>query len=363
MSSDQRIAAVVGVEFDNGAAGRAAYQAPLEGSREVLFPLVKHNVAGITTNLYVQNAGAEATTITIALKRANGNPACTAFVTMKPGRAYAYDAGVQQDCGLQPGFVGTAVISSTTLSVVAMALEAGNNTALAYNGLASDQAGTEVAVPLVLHNARFASTTRFAVQNSSNSASANIEVRYMASGPGNSCTQTTTIPASRSLDLNASSFLASTPACQGTNGWAGSATFSSNVPVVANVHVAAQRDTAAYNGFNRTRATGRAACPLVFHKHNDWTSEITLMNVGATPATITCTFSNSTQTATQANVAADQSVTFNLGDSSTVNLPAGYRGSAICTAQPGQGSPRTIVGVVSSYNTLGTAALYDCINY
>lgn len=356
VKTDQKIAAGIVVAADDGAAGYAALEGTNTGATSRFFPRVTYQVGGITTNLYVQNVGEEATTLTYEFKSATDpNGSCSASATVPPNGRYVIDEAVQSQCGLLPGFAGSAVISGTNSPLVATALDLGALTASAYNGFAPEEASTEVVFPLVTRNSPYGVTTRLSLFNPSTTDPANVELSFVKSGLTASCTLQLTLAPGPNREQNISTHLA-TPACQGNDDWEGSAILISNLPIVASAHIFGQRDTAAYNGFNMAAVTDKIAFPLVMHNHDGVTSAIVIMNGPFDTTTVTCTFTGSTETATIPDLHPNESAIVALDDSSVVNLPDGYVGAATCTTQPNQ----PIAGLVSFDKV---QALYSGVNY
>jgi len=121
-----------------------------------------------------------------------------------------------------------------------------------------------------------------------------------------------------------------------------------------------------------TVATTKAVCPLAFNKNpgNDWISGIQAVNVGSAATNVSFKLvkaglnpagagnSATMQGGKFNNIAAGAGISAVLyQDTPTI---ASFEGAVFVQSS---GQPIAVVSSNTNYNTLGTAALYDCINY
>jgi hypothetical protein len=368
VESGNQIAAIANVLGNNGAYG-ASYDGFSAGATTVNVPLVMKNNYGISTWLNVQNTGASDANVTIAYKPGS----CTSTATIKVGAAATFDQGAD-GCLTNP-FVGAATVTSNnSVPVAVTVMQVTSSSAglkpslLAYNGFTT--ASTNPVMPLVT-SGYYNSGTGIQIQNTG-SASTSVTISFTPSGgsfPGAACTQTKTVAAGVS-----ETFAFPMPAACLTNaGSAGSAAFvgsasvtgnTASVPLVGVVNqVTIGSSTAgAYGAFDPAGATSKVSLPLIMDNNYGLFTGFSVANVGTQPTNISCSFSGSTHVDTQSNVAPGAAMT----KVQNGVFPAGYVGSAICTATGGDAK---IVGVVNELNpatvipTEDGLSVYEGITY
>jgi hypothetical protein len=225
-------------------------------------------------------------------------------------------------------------------------------------------------MPLVIGN--FVNTdTGIQIQNVGGS-STSVTVTYSpaAGNPGNTCTETKTIPAGQSANFGVGNVFPATNAClQGTGGspnpakgrFVGGARVTSNsnsqsLVVIVNQAVIGGAQSSAYAGFNPGTATNKVSIPLIVKDlslggGNLLFTGFNLANVGSSTASVTCTFSNSA-VANNFTIAPGAVVNAVQNGGSSA-LPGGYVGSATCTA----GASAKIVAVVNEVGGPGDSLL------
>lgn len=230
MAADQPLAATL---VQNPPSGSTVKVRPLstgfsEGGAQTLLATVRKNDLNEHTVFVVQNAGTCTANAAIKFYNTSATLVHTINQTLEPGAGVHVDTGVVSALGST--FNGSVVVDGTcttsgTPSFVSSAMELGfgsNNFARAFEG--SNQGATTVYMPSALcAYGSPASTTYYAVQNTSLTTSTNVTVTYSngksetkSAGPGAKA-----------------SFSGCGPVGQPTN-WIGSATITSSAtPVVA----------------------------------------------------------------------------------------------------------------------------------
>jgi hypothetical protein len=225
LSSDQPVAATM-VQISTGA-GTLVKNRPLAngssaGTSNVLLATVLKNRFDSTSRFAVQNAGASAASWTIKFFDADAAGALIHTINeanIPPGAAKYYDLG--EIIQIPSNFNGSATIEAPGGSVVATVLELSTSgvNASAFEGTSGGS--TTVYMPSALCNAFGGQNTAYAIQNTG-ASTANVTVAYSNGG-------------SQSANIGTGA-KASFIACQATganmNGFSGSATITSNQPIV-----------------------------------------------------------------------------------------------------------------------------------
>jgi hypothetical protein len=156
ITSDQDIVAAV-VQVSSSSA--LAYNGFTQTSAEPLFPLINANNAGFITGISLQNAGNQATEVTVSYTPSTAGTACTETQTVQPGEAgfFAVNAfsssGSGENCADGETFVGSAQVTanSTNQQLVAIVnqLNLQTNKGGAYAGFDSGAGTSTVVYPLI----------------------------------------------------------------------------------------------------------------------------------------------------------------------------------------------------------------------
>lgn len=264
ITSDQPIVATI-VQLPQGTSVR---NRPLsngfgsnDGSNNVLIATVLKNQFNQTTKFSIQNADASSVNVTLRFFAVgSATPAHTVTFSLNVGTARFFDAGTISELGAS--FNGSATIEATG-KVVATAIEAttdGSFKVSAFEGVS--QGSNTVYMPSALCNfGANQQRTAYAVQNTSNSNTANVTVTYKDLNNNTVATQTAGIlPGGKAsfLTCNASGI---------PNGFNGSAIITSTgAPIVAIGKVAANSSIAPAFGTAFVGASGGAqklAAPYV----------------------------------------------------------------------------------------------------
>lgn len=336
ISSDQEIAAITNVLGDGFDFG-ASYGGFSAGAASVNLPLIMKDNYDYSTWFNVQNAGSADTTVTVTY----GGTSCTETATIEPGAAATFDQATNS-C-LASGFVGAATVTADSGgSIVATVIETGVSTLYAYNGFTGSS--TEPVMPLVQAN-NVGYQTGVQIQNTG-SSSTSVTVSYTPAGTGTACTETQTIAAgeSETFALYAMSLPGSTSTtCTFGQHFIGSGEVTGNTTDQGLVAIVNQTDFidkgSAYNAFDPASATTTLVMPLIMDDNYDYFTGFNVQNSDTSTIDLTCTFSNSSQTVTATLDPGEALNHLQLGV-----LPAGYVGSATCTADG------NILGVVNELN-------------
>lgn len=332
ISSDRDIRAIANVLGNSGAYG-ASYGGFTAGATEVALPLLMKANSGFSTWFNVQNTGSSATDVAISYSDGT-TAACTA---LQPGASCTLDQANEAHAN---GWVGSATITSDE-PVAATVMQVGPTTLFAYTGFTSGS--QNIAMPLInANNAGF--ITGVQIQNMG-SASTSVTVSYTPSAAGTACSETQSIPANSSRTFALTAFTAG-GSC-GSGRFVGSARITANstdqelVAIVNQLNIGANKG-AAYEGFDPSSATDSVVMPLIMDRNSNYFTGFSVLNVGTTSATVTCTFDNSTHTESQ-TLAAGAAMTPIQNNA----ISDKYVGSAVCTAD----ASGSIVGIVNQLNT------------
>jgi hypothetical protein len=292
LSSDQPVVAtLVQISADPDVMNRPLSNGFESGSPEVLLATVLKNKFDATSIFSVQNASSGAVDVDITFYNAD-NPAAPPIMieqnNLPAGAAKYFDMGQipQIAAGV---FNGSAVVkasvtgTSTPANVVASVLELGTNNgnASAFEGVTGGS--TTVYMPSALCNAFGGQNTAYAVQNTSQTTSANVTVNY-----SNGATANAVVPAG-----GKQSFVACN-ATGMTQGFSGSATINSvgaDIVVIGKVY-----GTGLYTAFlGATEGDQKLALPYVRWTQSQWfaggrqRTYIAIQNVGTPLAAGTVT--------------------------------------------------------------------------
>jgi hypothetical protein len=394
-------AAAAVLTVNNSARTADAYAGINVPSQQLYGTLIFNKHANFESTLICQNTGGAATSITAELyKTGEASPRVTLTANnVETNNSVVWDiadnATVQSAWPGGAGEYGYAVFSSS--NEIACVLDnqrmASPYVQSQFNGVPSSAyAGIDLRVPLVFNGHGSSSSNSKGLKWNTgislvniNSAPADVSVTYTSGAYTNTC--------SKQIPGNGSDVWYAPEVGTGPDGWncpsgplqwsyPGGPTFGS-LQVTSSVGILAIGNSNRYDsgeglgagysslGATPTGLTNKAVCPLAFNKDpgTDWISGIQVANVGSVATDITCKMvrANTDPSATGASVTITKS-NVGPGDSATCYFPEEP------TALPGFGgvvfveaTNASAVIVASSsntnYSTLGSAALYDCINY
>ncbi|MCL4487655.1 MAG: hypothetical protein M1570_05940 [Chloroflexi bacterium] len=355
VSSDQQLAGTVTAA--NTSTGTAyasdAYSAVTNPSTSVILPIIMSHLGVWNTAIYVQNAGSANTNVTVHYV-GSGAPADTTITNLPPNMT----AVVDQASLSTTGFNGSAVVSGAqNLAVIVEEYKTTGGVLVAYNGLASSDAGQTVYMPGYIATGVWA--TDFTVVNTTGSL-ANVTVKFSGfSGQLNG-----SIPANGSAYINPragvipSGWSGTSP----TSGYYGAATVTSsqNVVVVYNISNSfggPGNSAIGYTGFSSSKAALTKVVPLIENMYSTgWVTTFSVQSVDGTPANLTLTYSpakgscNGSCTKTYNMTSTDAGAhTFN--QASDGHISAGFLGGVTIT------SNKNIVVIADQNNA--TASQYQ----
>jgi hypothetical protein len=333
ISSTQPVAAIVNV-LGNGTEHAASYGGFTGGALAVNIPLIQKNNYGINSFFNVQNVG---TTGDANVTVTYPGTACTEDAVIPQGAAHKFD---QSTNTCLPDGPGAATVTSDK-DIVATVMQVQSNSSglqaalLAYNAFATS-GSTAPVMPLV-SSGWYGSITGIQIQNTGGT-STNVTVTYTPSDgfPGVECDETKAIPAGQSVTFGLSTGNLLPAACRslqsGYNAFIGTAevtanSASQNLVAIVNQINSTNAQAASYAAFDPASGTTTVNLPLLADRNYGIFSGFSVMNVGDDDATINCTFSDSTVTA---------SGTVGPGESLTAvqqnAIANGYVGAATCTS-------------------------------
>lgn len=340
IESTEPVAAIANVTGGAWNAYNASYAGFDSGATTVNIPLLFANNFGFNTFFNVQNVGTGAADVDITYS--DGTSSLNNAI--EPNLAKTFDQSLETH---SQAVFAASVTSSEPVVVTVMEVGPDNQPMLfGYNGFTSGHANP--VMPLVQAN-NFGYTTGIQVQNTG-AGSTEVTVSYTPSTEGTACTQTKTIAAGASETFALTAWdSADTDAdnnCANGQSFVGSARVTANsagneLVAIVNQQNFATFMGASYSSFNPDNATASVVMPLIDQGNYGYFTGFNVMNVGQQATSVTCTFSGSSFTASQADLqpgAAMTAVQYGtaLGD--------GYVGSAVCSAT---GGDQQIIGVVN----------------
>lgn len=346
ISSDKRVAAVVNVLGNNGAAA-ASYVGSSSGNTTVSLPLLMKGNSGFDTWFNVQNVGTSNASVTITY-----SDGTTASATISPNTSKTFNQAAETH--------SQKVFSATLTSnqpIVAAVIEESSSVMFAYSGFTGGSP-TPVMPLINANNAGY--ITGMQIQNVG-SSSTTVTVSYTPSSAGTACQETQTISAGGSATFALAAFAnGANSNCAAGQRFIGSARVTSNStnqPLVVVVNqLLPGRNGEAYNGFDPANATSKVVMPLIMDRNSGYFTGFNVMNVGSTSTTVTCTFTG-TSYSVSATLAPGQALT----DIQNGKIADRYVGSGTCVASGGG----KIVAVVNELGPSGTAdqlLVYEGIN-
>lgn len=220
----------------------------------------------------------------------------------------------------------------------------------AYTGFTGSGAAKPV-FPLINVQPNINFQTGVTILNSGNTATS-VTVSYTPeTGSGAACTETQDIPARSSKTFALEAFAYNAPHrpgedCTNAPKFVGSAKVTGNStdqPLTAIINQLGAANGGAYGSFDPADATNKVVFPVVMaHNSGFWTG-FTVTNVGADNTNVTCTYSGSTKTETQNDLAPGQAMIRNQPATFTEK----YVGSATCT---GSNPAVPLVGIANEVN-------------
>ncbi len=353
VSSDRKVAAIANIEGDSQKYW-GSYTAPSAGSSQVALPLIMKGNYGFSTWFSVQNTGSANTDVLVTYS----NSTTETFAGLKPGAAHTFN---QATGSLPSPFVGSAVAAATTAGgqIAAVVLEVGPSTLHAYEGFSG---GSKLPIMPLINENNYGYWSSAAIQNTGGAATT-VRVNYTPSAAGTACYEQRDVAPGQSKSFAMYAFVYNESPADPTyqsncakgvkfigSGMVVSNTANMDLNVIVNQNNldSTQNKASAYDAFNPADATSKVIFPLVMDRNYGYWTSLTVVNAGASQTAVTCTFLNSTRTASK---------TLNPGealeDVQLNQLSSGYVGAATCSAVGGDAK------IVGTLNELNTTAGYN----
>jgi hypothetical protein len=328
VSSDQPVAAISNILGNNGAAS-ASYVGTGAGSTQLLLPLLMKGNSNNDTWLSIQNTGSADASVSIAYSSGtNVGP-----TIIKPGAAKTFSQASESHSIA----VFSAIVTSNQ-PVAATVIQESPSVMYAYTGF--NGGSTNPVMPLINSN-NAGTVTGVQIQNAGSQAT-DVTVSYTPSLFGTACTETQNIPASQSRTFTLFAFAnGANSTCTPGQRFVGTArvtTNSASQPLTAIVNQLGPIFAEAYGAFDPATASSTVVFPLIVQRSFDF-SGISIMNVGNSATSVSCTFSGTSFTVPATNLNPNQAITILM----TSAIGTNYVGSGTCTATGGG----QIVGVAN----------------
>ncbi|MBN2257523.1 MAG: hypothetical protein JW704_06840 [Anaerolineaceae bacterium] len=384
ISSDKKLASVVNI-LTADFAGSSSYTGLSEGDDTINLPLIMAKAYNISTWFSLQNLGVSDATVLVTYK--GMGTSCTESATISPGASAVFDQSTNTCLDDIANWVGAATVttaSGNALGAIVMQATTTTNQTLAYNGFF--KSSQKLAFANVSSNF-YRSGTGMQVQNIG-ASSTNVTLTFSPSAgfPGNTCTQTLAIPAGESRTFGWPQFPSG---CGSTSGFAGitdtvngafvgSAVVTGNsasMPLVGIANIVTRASTgtlltaggSTYNAVldGDSSLTSTVALPIIADRNYGIFSGLAILNMSAEDVDITCTFTGTSYTVSQNDVAPGASVTA----SQFYAIAPSYVGSGTCTAVASDGSGTALIaGMVNQLSSTAPVTndgltTYDSINY
>ena len=322
ISSDQPLNVVVSEALN---AGGSAYNVAAAIATTLYSPLALNGQYGFTTSMIVFNPGGTAVSGSIQFYDQNGAAGgVTQNFTLPAHSSQTFkqpDEGLLSDRAYWAKIVGNGPLT-------AQVIEFGPaNFVATFNALSQSQAVTKVFAPAVFNGAFGGYVTGMAIANTAN-APASGNITYYNTNGSVAQVQPFSIPANGVVGVfqpNAGG----PPA-----GFNGSATISSNQPLVVTVN---ERGAGAVSGtyVGLASGTGSLALPVMANGFAGFVTGTTILNVGSGAATVTLTYLKADGTPLgnpqSANVGPNASFQLYQGGADQ-GLPSGFFGTAVVTS-------------------------------
>lgn len=345
VSSNRRIAAISNL-FNHAFTAGASFIASDAGATTVLLPLLQANNSGFEGWVVVQNAGDGPADV-----RIDYSDGVVATATIPPGasRTFYQREEAHPFSGALSGMI------TSDQPVAAMVVQESTETIFAYTGFTAGS--THPVMPLINFNGGF--VTGAQIQNAGDTDTT-VTVTYTPAIAGEGCTETQEIPAGQSRTFTLAAFSSGAHStCLPGQRFVGAGQVTANSagqPLVAIVNQLSMDGAGeAYGGFDPASATNRVVMPLIMDRNSGFFTGFNVMNVGATAAEVTCTFTGAGYTVSD-TLAPGSALT----DLQAMKIGEGYVGSGVCTA----GDGGQIVGVVNELSQAGgdRFLVYEGIN-
>jgi hypothetical protein len=341
ISSDREIRAICNL-IGNDRDYYASYGGVTAGATTVYAPLLMLANNGFNTWFNVQNMGSASTDVTVVYSDGAGN----SCANLLPGASCTFD---QTEETHTEGWVGSAMVSATQ-PVAVTVMEVGGAAMFGYDGFVSGS--TDIVMPLINANNN-GYITGIQIMNVGK-LDTEATVTYTPSLTGSIRTETKTIQAGTSGTFAIDIFPAGEI-------FIGSARITGNsenqelVAIINQLNRSANKG-GAYEGLDPSKATSTVFMPLVMDRNAGYYTGFNVVNVGTSPTTVNCSFSDTSYTVS--GVLAPGEAMTNLQHGQIRN---GYIGSCTCSAS-GDGKIMGIVNEVNNQLTGDSLLVYSAFN-
>ena len=311
VSSDQPVAAIINTEAptstgtspsDPFRVGTTAGVDLTQIGSTLYVPQIMRNYAGWNSTIYVQNAGANTTTVTVTYRDRNGNPipAAQESATIAPNSSHVFSQQSNANLGT---VLGSAVISGGAGAQLAAIVniynaDTDNTNAQLLSYTASAHGGTKLYAPRVVNN-YYGFNSGLTIQNLDPSQTATVTITF------NFPTGSSVLPLTIAPQAAAALYLPDVringaPLPSGNANGKGSAVITSTTNIIAIVNEDNRVSPGfigqgmSYNAFVDGFQTPKAFLPQVTARYYGYASGITIQNAGSAPGsgTITLTAPN-----------------------------------------------------------------------
>ncbi len=368
ITSNTPLSAVVQILARNQTPSSGAYSGISTGSTTFYVPLIQRQLvtASGTSNgqIMIQNVTNAPTTVDAEFIPAPGIPGITGFskldIPIAAFSTFYYD--LSDETGLETGWTGSAVVTSSTPIGVVVNMFAGPNTLTTYNAFPIESIGTGWALPQFTSRLPNGLSTSMSVQNVSGVTMAidsiSINCKSTISSPATfTATNKVAVVANASYSFNPVSDM-TIP----TN-WSGACLLNApgSVVVINTLRRPGLSDDAGtYEGFPTSTTTTKVVIPLMSKRQaNGFATVATVQNLDSVnTANVKLTYTPSadytgsqTPIVLTATIQPGGNIMPNLRFSEVPQIPDGWYGTLV--VEPNDANPRPIVGYVQLTNILG----------
>ncbi len=357
VQATQSIRAIVNhTNYDRPTASAGSFPAPSSSNvMQASLPAVFGGLGRDFTTIHIQNTGSMQATFTVSLFP-SGSGAAVASIPVVIQPLAAERVRLAPGLGLPSNFAGTALVTSSTSTLVAAAETLNEDTGIMTSYAAFPQGASVQNAPLLFKNFLGWVSSAHGMNVSGGTVTVNATLYHRDSALSYPLTPRTLAPNE--------GYTWSLPALADLPDGVWSGVFSANgaIALVVQETNTSRGTGMAYSGFSG--GTPSISIPLTFRDSNGWDTGIQVQNLGVIESIVTVEHFR-TDTGGRVAVEAEgippgESRTFY--QPANANLAPGHVGSAVITSNNGQ----PIVAIVNEVNYLrgGDAAMaYEGINY
>jgi len=350
--------AAIGVQKTANASGTQQYQGTYSGfasgADKFYVPVVMKGFYGYTTEISVQNAGANNCDVTITYTPGGYTDTYTG---LKPGQVHRFNNASTPS--MPNNYIGAGTITASGGSVVAVVNQnyAAGLQQQTYNGFSAADAATTVYAPVVM-KAFYGFNTSVQVQNIDTATSTTVTIYFYNPSTGALITSQT----SPSLGPGEGYLFTQHNNASLPSNWIGTARLvsssSAKIIAVVNQQNTSTGKASSYNAF--ANPSTRYVGPNVMKAFYGFNTSVQVMNVGASASTFTATFSNGTS---QTSPSIPQYGSYLFTQHNNASLPSNWTGSVVATSASGtqqfvvivnQEGPSGVGDTSMSYNAIAS---------